>query len=51
LQQPAIKGYSGFIEAVFGLALRTQSENETRYIQYAVGEIDKVPNTYCKTIV
>jgi hypothetical protein len=35
----------------FGLALRTQSENETRYIQYAVGEIDKVPNTYCKTIV
>ena len=28
-----------------------QFENETHYFQYAVGEIDKVPTTYCKTIV
>jgi len=29
--------------------LGPQSGKETRYIQYAAGEIDKAPNAYCTT--
>ena len=43
-------GYSEFVLAHFDLVPSTQSEKETRYIQHAAGEIDKIPDNYCTTI-
>jgi len=44
-------GYSEFLLALVDLVLSTQSEKETRYIQYAAGEIDQIADNYCTTIV
>ena len=33
------------------LVMSTKFGKETRYIQYAAGEIDKITDSYCTTIV
>ena len=33
------------------LSFSTQSEKETRYMQYAAGEVDEIRDSYCTTIV
>ena len=43
--------YSEFALAHFDLILSTQYEKETSYNQYAAGEVDKIRDNYCTTIV
>ena len=51
LNQKKLPVYSEFALKHFDLILSTQSEKETRYIQYAAGEVDEIRDSYCTTIV
>ena len=42
---------ANFFLAHLDLVMSTKSGKETRYIQYAAGEIDKITDSYCTTIV
>jgi len=50
LNQKKLPVYSEFALEHFDLILSTQSEKETRYIQYAAGKVDKIRDSYCTTI-